>query len=88
LIDEEYTPEQILEILLGEYDLKLLGTTPLEFKCDCNRERLERVILSIGKDELEDIIETDGQAELVCHYCNTKYHFSKEELKALLNQAL
>ena len=41
----------------------------------------------MGKEELQDIIETEGKAELVCHYCNTKYHFNKEELEALLKQA-
>lgn len=87
LIDEGHSPEQILELLLGEFEVKLLGKTPLKFECDCNRERLERVILGMGKEELQDIIETEGKAELVCHYCNTKYHFNKEELEALLKQA-
>lgn len=87
LIDEGSTPEEILELLLGEFELKILGKTPLKFECDCNRERLERVVLGLGKEELQDIIETEGKAELVCHYCNTKYHFNKEQLSALLEQA-
>jgi len=87
LVDEGNTPEEILELLMGEFDVKLFGRTPLRFECDCSRERLERVILGMGKEELQDIIESEGQAELVCHYCNTKYYFSKEELQALLKQA-
>ncbi|HHY83149.1 MAG TPA: Hsp33 family molecular chaperone HslO [Clostridiales bacterium] len=88
LINQDHTPEQIMDLLLGEFDLKLLDSTTLEFKCDCNRERLERVILGMGKEELSDIINNEGQAELVCHYCNTKYHFNKEELEALLRLAM
>ncbi len=87
LIDEGKSPEEVLELLLGEYELKLLDKTPLKFECDCNRERLERVVLGLGKMELQEIIETEGEAELVCHYCNTKYDFNKEQLSALLEQA-
>ncbi|HHT65186.1 MAG: Hsp33 family molecular chaperone HslO [Caldicoprobacterales bacterium] len=87
LVEQGRTPEEILEILLGEFELKLLGKTSLKFKCDCNRERLERVVLGLGKEELEDIIQTEGEAELTCHYCNTKYHFSKEQLESLLAHA-
>ena len=87
LVEQGRTPEEILEILLGEIELKLLGKTSLKFKCDCNRERLERVVLGLGKEELEDIIQTEGEAELTCHYCNTKYHFSKEQLESLLAHA-
>jgi molecular chaperone Hsp33 len=87
LVEQGRTPEEILEILLGEFELKLLGKTSLKFKCDCNRERLERVVLGLGKEELEDIIQTEGEAELTCHYCNTKYHISKEQLESLLAHA-
>ena len=87
LIDEGKSPEEVLELLLGDFELKLLDKSPLKFECDCNRERLERVVLGLGKEELQDIIETEGKAELVCHYCNTKYNFNKEQLTALLKQA-
>lgn len=87
LVDQGHSPEEILELLLGEFELKLLKKTPLKFKCDCNRERLERVVLGLGREELEDIIQTDGKAELVCHYCNSKYHFNKEQLEGLLAHA-
>ncbi len=87
LIEQGNSPEEILNILLGEYELKVWDQIPLHFRCDCNRERLERVILSLGREELTDIIKTDGKAELTCHYCNTPYHFNKEELTKLLEQA-
>ncbi len=88
LVDQGNPPEKILELLLGEFELKLLGKTPLKFECDCNRERLERVVLGLGKKELQDIIETEGKAELICHYCNTKYDFNREQLETLLKLAL
>ena len=53
------TPEEILHILLEDFDPKVLSKTPMQFKCDCNRERLERVVLSLGREELMDIIETE-----------------------------
>lgn len=87
LIDCGRTPEEILSMILGDFDVKINGKTDLRFQCDCSRERLERVILSLGKEELKDIIETDEHAELVCHYCNTKYHFNRDELQVLLDQA-
>jgi molecular chaperone Hsp33 len=87
LMDQGHSPEEVLEMILGDFDVKINGKTPLQFQCDCSRERLERVVISLGKEELEDIIETDGQAELVCHYCNTKYHFNRGELQTLLDQA-
>jgi hypothetical protein len=80
------SPEEILELLLGEFELKLLKKTQLKFECDCNRERLERVVLGLGREDLEDIIQTDGKAELVCHYCNSK-HFNREQLEGLLAHA-
>ncbi|NLC44751.1 MAG: Hsp33 family molecular chaperone HslO [Clostridiales bacterium] len=87
MLDQGNSPEEILNILLGDFDLKIWEPTPLHFQCDCNRERLESVVLSLGREELTDIIQTDGQAELTCHYCNTEYQFNKDELTALLEQA-
>lgn len=87
MIDQGNSPEEILNILLGDFDLKVWDQIPLHFQCDCNRERLERVVLSLGREELTDIIQTEGQTELTCHYCNTKYQFNKEELTTLLEQA-
>lgn len=54
------------------------------FRCDCSRERLERALLSVGKDELEDMLRTDGSAELVCQFCEKTYHFSGDDLRAML----
>lgn len=58
-----------------------------EFKCDCSRERLERVIINLGAKEIEDMIEKDGGAQLTCHFCQKKYDFGSEALQYLLNEA-
>lgn len=78
------TPENILEDIIGEYGLKINQYLDVLFKCDCNRKRLESVLISLGKEELEDILKNDGKAELVCHYCNKKYNFNADELKELI----
>lgn len=84
MIAEKKTPEDILRIALGNMDLKIHDKlTPL-FYCDCNRERLESVLLTLGKPELEEILHQDGKAELVCHYCNKKYLFNESNLTALI----
>lgn len=84
MIDKGLTPEEIMESLIGIFDMEVLGKTDLEYKCDCSREKIERVIISLGRKEIEDIIEDDGQAEVICHFCETKYQFEKYELSKLL----
>lgn len=58
-----------------------------KYECKCSRERMEKALISLGKKELRDIINEQGSAELVCHFCNNKYNFSKEELEVLLAKA-
>lgn len=88
MIDQGFSPEDILNAVLGDMELKCNTKNELYFKCDCSKERLEKVIISLGEKEIRDIIEKDGKAELVCHYCNQKYQFNKNELKKLLDQAM
>lgn len=76
--------EEIAKIVTGA-DVKLLeDNLKIEFECDCNKETFERGLISLGKDDLNQIIEEDGEASVVCHFCNKKYHFTKEELQNLL----
>lgn len=84
MIDKGLTPEEIMEQILGIFDMDVLGKSDLEYKCDCSREKIERVIISLGRREIEDIIEEDSQAEVVCHFCETKYQFKKDDLTKLL----
>ena len=84
LIDEGLNPEEVLKHVLQDNDLKFLEKKPLMFKCDCSKERLEEVLISLGKDDIRDLLEREGKAELVCHFCNERYVFEAEELKKLL----
>lgn len=58
-----------------------------EYKCKCSRERMERALISIGKQEIEDIIKEQGEAEMSCQFCDKKYHFDKSELEELFKKA-
>ena len=76
--------EDILEKILGEYELNVLEHTPATFRCDCNRERTEKLLALMGPDELQKLIDEDEGAELACVFCNEKYAFSTDELRAIL----
>ncbi|EOD00908.1 Hsp33 family molecular chaperone HslO [Caldisalinibacter kiritimatiensis] len=86
-IDKGYTPEELLERLFGEFQMEIKDKKEIKYTCDCSRERLEGVLISVGEEELKKMIAEDGEAEVVCHFCNTKYHFNKEELEKLLEKA-
>lgn len=87
LIDAGLTPEDILEELLGKENVQVLEKMPVSFKCQCSRERIENALISLGKDEIRQIIDEEGQAEANCHFCNQNYHFTKEELEQLETDA-
>lgn len=84
MIDKGLTPEEIMKSLLDSFDMEILDKMDLEYHCDCSREKIEKVIISLGRREIEEIIKEDGQAEVVCHFCNTKYLFEKDELIKLI----
>ncbi|QQY80362.1 molecular chaperone Hsp33 [Keratinibaculum paraultunense] len=85
LINEGLTPEEIMVELFGEFDMEILDKRFIDFKCNCQREKIENILLSLGKEEIEDMIKKDGKAEIVCNFCNSKYLFSKEDLYKLIN---
>lgn len=87
LIEKGLTPEEILEEVLGKGNVRFLETLPISFECTCSKERFGDAIISLGKEEIEDMIETDGQAEATCHFCNEAYHFSREELEQLKEES-
>ncbi len=78
--------EKIFENISDEFKPEILEYRSLAWKCDCSRERLEEVLMTIGKKELSEIIEEDGKAELVCQFCESKYQFTKEELEEILEK--
>ncbi|MBQ0141078.1 MAG: Hsp33 family molecular chaperone HslO [Kurthia sp.] len=86
MLQQQKTPLEILQGILGE-DLDFLEEMPVQFKCECSRERIANAIISLGRVEIEDMIEVDGQANAECHFCNENYLFTKDDLKQLLAQA-
>ena len=81
--------ESLRDIVLSlflEGDVSFTEELNPAYRCDCSRERMERALMSLGRDELREIIEEDGQAELACHFCNSKYTFTKAELEAILRE--
>lgn len=83
MLSKGMTPEMILEELLGEFGLEILDKIPTCFTCNCSKHKVEKVLISLGKEELEDIIKDDKGVDLNCQFCNTDYHFDTEELKRL-----
>lgn len=81
------TPEEVLFRILGENNVKVLEKMPISFICQCSKERFGNAIISLGKEEIEDMIVEDGQAETHCHFCNQKYLFTADELKELKKEA-
>lgn len=87
LLDMGMTPEEVLKMLLGDMDLEINDKTPMEFYCNCSRERVEKALISVGEKELTKIIEEDKKANLKCHFCNKSYDFTEKELVDLLTEA-
>ena len=86
MLDENLSLLEIAKKVTGDNNVKVVqdNIVPV-YECDCSKESMADGLASIGKTELEDIIEKEGKAELVCHFCNKKYQFSKEELKNIIN---
>lgn len=78
------SPEEILKRALPEFGLEALDEESVVYHCDCSRERTKRVLKSLGKDELTSMIESGETTEVCCHFCDKKYRFEPEELRALL----
>lgn len=87
LLDEGKTPEMILEYILGDFGLEILDRVPAAFRCNCSKERIEKALISVGKKELQDMIDDGKTIEVNCHFCNTNYPVTVEELKTLMDQA-
>lgn len=86
-LDKDSNLESILIQLVGEDNYKILEEIPVSFKCDCSKERFADAIVSLGKGEIQQMIDEDGGAEAVCHFCRNKYPYTLEELEALKEEA-
>ena len=84
LLEQDPDPEHLLRAVMSDFDLKILETQPVSYKCYCSRERVERALISLGRKELEEMIREQGGCQLSCQFCDTVYDFSKEDLERLL----
>lgn len=87
MLEAGSSPEQILEQLLGDLGLEITDTMPAQFHCNCSKERVAKAVVSVGKKELQSMIDEGKTIEVNCHFCNTNYEFSVEELKELYKRA-
>ena len=87
MLDDGHTPEQMLEQVLEGLDLEITDTMPTQFYCNCSKKRIEKAIISIGKKEIQEMIDEGKEIEVKCHFCNTAYHYSVDELKELLKKS-
>lgn len=87
---EEGLVEELLVKIFGEmpeeYQVEILGRREIRWNCDCSYERLEQVLMTIGRKDLQEILEEDGEAEMVCQFCTKKYHFDREKLTEILEE--
>ena len=86
LLEQGHTPESLLEQVLEGFDIEINDTIPTEFYCNCDKNRVEKALISIGRKELNELIQEGKEVELNCHFCNTNYVFSVEELKEILRK--
>lgn len=80
MITSGLTPEQICQKALEGFEIEVLDSFEAEYKCDCSRDRVENALATLSSPELLSLADENGQAEVCCHFCNKKYHFSKEDL--------
>ena len=79
--------EQCLEGIFDGMNMKCTARTPVRYHCNCSRERMERALISVGKEELVKMRDEDGHAELTCHFCHTTHHFDRDDLQHLIDTA-
>jgi len=87
LLNAGKTPEEILTDILGEFGLEILSKMPVQFRCDCDRSRVEKAIISIGKKDIQEMINEGREIEVNCQFCNKHYKFSVDELEDMLKRA-
>lgn len=84
MLEEGNSPEEILKLILGDMGLEITDTMPVQFHCNCSKPLVEKVLISLGKKELQSLIDEGKDVELNCHFCNSNYTFSVEEVKKIL----
>ena len=87
LLNQGYTPEQLLEVLFEGLGLEVTDTVPAQFYCNCSKERVEHAVASIGRKEIQEMIRDGEDIEVKCHFCNTAYRYTVEELREIIKRS-
>ena len=87
MLDDGHTPEEMLAQVLDGLDVEITDTLPAAFSCNCSKERIEKAIVSIGKKDIQSMIDDGETIEVKCHFCNSAYYFTVEELKEILKKS-
>lgn len=87
LLEQGYTPEMMLKALLEGMDLEITDTLPARFYCNCSKERVEKAVVSIGREEIQNMIDDGEDIEVKCHFCNTAYQYTIAELQDILERS-
>lgn len=87
MLDNGHSAEEMLGQVLEGLDVEIVDTFPVQFSCNCSKERIEKVIISIGKKDIQSMIDDGEDIEVKCHFCNTAYQYSVDELKELLKRS-
>lgn len=87
MLDQDMTPEMILDNILGEFGLEILDKIPVAYECNCDKERVEKAIISIGHKDIQEMIDDNEPIEVNCHFCNKHYLFSVDELKEMIKNS-
>ena len=87
MLDNGHTPEEMLGQVLEGLDMEVTDTLDASFSCNCSKQRIEKAIISIGKKEIQSMIDEGKDIEVKCHFCNTAYNYTVEELKELLKKS-
>lgn len=85
MLADGLTPEDICKKVLPEFTVEVLDTSECEYRCNCSRERVEKALISVGKEELADMMKDDG-TEVKCHFCPSVYKFNSEDIKSLIEK--
>ena len=84
LLDEDSDPESLLRRVMSDFELEILEKSDIEYRCYCSRERMERALISLGRDELESLLREQGSIEMACQFCDQVRHFSAQQLQDLI----
>lgn len=86
MLEDGKTPEGILETVLDGFDIEFMETDETQFSCNCSKSRVEKALISIGKEEIREMVEEGNTIEVKCHFCNKAYEFTVDDLKTIMHK--